>query len=95
MTFSLFQFAMSKLVPNKAMVPACIMQLQKTQVKHQSRLVVHTYTISDIYIQSSFLVLQVLGKLIGLISYYPMKCSQNMFPQFYIVMEFIKVTLIR
>ena len=35
------------------------------------------------------------GKLIGLISYYPMKCLQNMFRQFYIVMEFIKVTLIR
>ena len=49
MTFSLFQFATSKLVPNKAMVPACIMQLQKTQAKHQSRLVVRTYTISDIY----------------------------------------------
>ena len=49
MTFSLFQFATSKLVPNKAMVPACIMQLQKTQAKHQSRLVVCTYTISDIY----------------------------------------------
>ena len=50
MTFSLFQFATSKLVPNKAMVPACIMQLQKTQAKHQSRLVVRTYTISDIYV---------------------------------------------
>ena len=50
MTFSLFQFATSKLVPNKAMVPACIMQLQKTQAKHQSRLVVCTYTISDIYV---------------------------------------------
>ena len=53
MTFSLFQFATSKLVPNKAMVPACIMQLQKTQAKHQSRLVVRTYTISDIYERNS------------------------------------------